>query len=123
MASYKEVRPQSEFDSRIIPSFASADARYFGFVILLRIWLTQLNPPKGQNRFTTRNAPGDRVLRAHPQPIAHRHLNFRASFLVGPTRLAPRSSGPRVAPRPSVPRSAGAPPCRAPAPPRRGRSE
>ena len=56
MAGYKEFRPQSEFDSRIIPSFASADPRYFGFVILLRIWLRQLDPPKGQGRFTTRNA-------------------------------------------------------------------
>jgi hypothetical protein len=56
MASYKEFRPDSEFDSRIIPSFASADPRYFGFVILLRIWLKQVNPPKGQQRFTTVNA-------------------------------------------------------------------
>jgi hypothetical protein len=56
MASYKEFRAHSEFDSRIIPSFASADPRYFGFVILLRIWLKQVNPPKGQNRFTTYNA-------------------------------------------------------------------
>lgn len=58
MPTYKEFRPQSEFDSRIIPSFASADPRYFGFVIILRIWLKQIDPPKGQNRFTTHNAHG-----------------------------------------------------------------
>src|SRR5262245_2819903 len=56
MDSYKEFKPDPEFDSRIIPSFASADPRYFGFVILLRIWLRQINPPKGQDRFTARNA-------------------------------------------------------------------
>jgi hypothetical protein len=58
VAGYKEFKADGDFDSRIIPSFASADPRYFGFVILLRIWLKQLNPPKGQNRFTTRNASG-----------------------------------------------------------------
>src|SRR5262249_24953239 len=56
MATYNEFRPQTEFDSTLIPSFASAAPRYFAFVIILRIWLRQLNPPKGQSRFTTRNA-------------------------------------------------------------------
>src|SRR5262249_39039468 len=54
--AYKEFVQQSDFDSRIIPSFASADPRYFGFVIILRVGLKQLNPPKGRNRFTTRDA-------------------------------------------------------------------
>jgi len=54
--AYKEFVPQSDFDSRIIPSFASADPRYFGLVIILRVALKQLNPPKGRNRFTTRDA-------------------------------------------------------------------
>lgn len=55
MAGYKEFKPDNDFDSRIIPSFASVDPRYFGFVIILRIALLQLNPPKGQSRFSTRN--------------------------------------------------------------------
>jgi hypothetical protein len=56
MAGYKEFVPQSEFDSRLIAPFAAADPRYFGFVIILRLALKQLNPPRGANRFSTRDA-------------------------------------------------------------------
>ena len=51
MPIYKEFKRRNDFDSRIIPPFASDDPRYFGFVILLRVALNQINPPKGRDRF------------------------------------------------------------------------
>jgi hypothetical protein len=79
MATYKEFRPQSEFDSRIIPSFASADPRYFGFVIILRIWLKQINPPKGRNRFKTYNSHNSPQIALRWTPGSWEH--FKQRFL------------------------------------------
>jgi hypothetical protein len=56
VASYKEFKPDPSFDSRIIPSFASSDPRYFELAIILKIALLQVNPPRGRNRFSVRDS-------------------------------------------------------------------
>src|SRR5690242_8832548 len=59
-AYIEDITDKQRFDSSIDPPFLSEDRENFDFTLKLKVFLQQVNPPKGQRTFQAQAVDGQR---------------------------------------------------------------
>jgi hypothetical protein len=79
---YLEDYPASDFDSKIVPPYVAEDRVRFEFTLILRLYLKQINPPRGKRGFKASDNDGTQWPALAWNGAAWRHFKDRFAELV-----------------------------------------